>query len=65
LDDVVKGVDIGGKKRRFLRKIPVDPMIWAKRSERSDGSRVGRVRGLDCARAIPRAAGEAWRFYDL
>src|SRR6202030_4688621 len=26
LDTLVKGVDVGGKKLRFLRKIPVDPM---------------------------------------
>ena len=26
LDTLVKGVDIGGKTQRFLRKIPVDPM---------------------------------------
>ncbi len=26
LEDLVKGVDIGGKKVRFLRRIPIDPM---------------------------------------
>jgi general secretion pathway protein G len=26
LDTLVKGVDIGGKTQRYLRKIPVDPM---------------------------------------
>jgi general secretion pathway protein G len=36
LDDLVKGVDVGGKRVRFLRKIPVDPMTgtteWGMRS---------------------------------
>lgn len=36
LDDLVKGVDVGGKKVRFLRKIPVDPITgtteWGMRS---------------------------------
>jgi general secretion pathway protein G len=35
LDDLVKGVDVGGKKTRFLRRIPVDPMTgteWGLRS---------------------------------
>ena len=26
LDTLVKGVDVGGKKLRFLRRIPIDPM---------------------------------------
>src|SRR6267154_1657235 len=26
LDTLVKGVDVGGKKMKFLRKVPVDPM---------------------------------------
>ncbi len=26
LDTLVKGVDVGGKKVRFLRRIPIDPM---------------------------------------
>jgi general secretion pathway protein G len=26
LDDLVKGVDVQGKKMRFLRRIPIDPM---------------------------------------
>ena len=26
LDTLVKGVDVGGKKLKFLRKIPIDPM---------------------------------------
>jgi general secretion pathway protein G len=36
LDTLVKGVDVAGKKVRFLRKIPVDPMTgkdeWGQRS---------------------------------
>jgi general secretion pathway protein G len=36
----VKGVDVGGKKVRFLRKIPVDPMTgteeWGLRSMNDD-----------------------------
>lgn len=40
LDTLVKGVDIGGKKVRFLRKIPVDPMTgkdeWGMRSVTDD-----------------------------
>lgn len=40
LDDLVKGVDVGGKKVRFLRKIPVDPMMgnteWGLRSMQDD-----------------------------
>ncbi|MGH9522562.1 MAG: type II secretion system protein [Terriglobales bacterium] len=35
LDTLVQGVDVGGKKVRFLRSIPVDPMTgkaeWGKR----------------------------------
>ncbi|MBV9480478.1 MAG: type II secretion system protein [Acidobacteria bacterium] len=40
LDELVKGVDIGGKKVRFLRKVPVDPMTgntdWGLRSVQDD-----------------------------
>ena len=40
LDTLVKGVDIGGKKVRFLRRIPVDPMTgkteWGQRSTQDD-----------------------------
>jgi len=40
LDTLVDGVDVGGKKVRFLRKIPVDPMTgqadWATRSMQDD-----------------------------
>lgn len=40
LDDLVKGVDVGGKKVKFLRRIPVDPMTgkteWALRSMQDD-----------------------------
>src|SRR5580704_5576097 len=40
LDTLVKGVDVGGKKVRFLRKIPVDPMTgnteWGERSMQDD-----------------------------
>jgi general secretion pathway protein G len=40
LDTLVKGVDVGGKKLRFLRRIPVDPMTgnaeWAVRSMQDD-----------------------------
>jgi general secretion pathway protein G len=40
LDTLVKGVDVGGKKMRFLRKIPIDPMTnsteWGMRSEQDD-----------------------------
>ena len=40
LDDLVKGVDIGGKKTRFLRRIPIDPMTrsteWGLRSMQDD-----------------------------
>jgi general secretion pathway protein G len=40
LDTLVKGVDVGGKKVRFLRKIPVDPMTgntdWGLRSVQDD-----------------------------
>lgn len=40
LDTLVKGVDIGGKKMRFLRRIPVDPMTgtteWGLRSMQDD-----------------------------
>ena len=36
LDTLVKGVDVGGKKMRFLRRIPIDPMTgkneWGMRS---------------------------------
>jgi general secretion pathway protein G len=40
LDTLVKGVDIQGKKVRFLRRIPVDPMTgntdWGMRSMQDD-----------------------------
>src|SRR5579864_8234582 len=40
LDTLVKGVDVGGKKVRFLRRIPVDPMTnsteWGMRSMQDD-----------------------------
>ncbi len=40
LDTLVNGVDVGGKKVRFLRKIPVDPMSgntdWGKRCMKDD-----------------------------
>ena len=39
-DTLVKGVDVGGKKVRFLRRIPVDPMTgnteWGMRSMQDD-----------------------------
>jgi general secretion pathway protein G len=42
LDTLVKGVDIQGKKVRFLREIPVDPMTgkaeWGMRSMQDDPS---------------------------
>src|SRR5437763_7915631 len=40
LDTLVKGVDVGGKKVRFLRRIPEDPMTgnteWGRRSMQDD-----------------------------
>jgi len=40
LGDLVKGVDVGGKKMRFLRRIPIDPMTgtteWGMRSMQDD-----------------------------
>jgi general secretion pathway protein G len=40
LDTLVNGVDVAGKKLRFLRKIPVDPMTgkaeWGMRSMQDD-----------------------------
>ncbi len=40
LETLVKGVDVGGKKIRFLRKIPIDPMTgnteWGLRSMQDD-----------------------------
>jgi general secretion pathway protein G len=40
LDDLVKGVDVQGKKIRFLRKVPIDPMTntteWGMRSMQDD-----------------------------
>lgn len=40
LDTLVKGVDVGGKKVRYLRRIPVDPMTgkdeWGMRSTQDD-----------------------------
>jgi general secretion pathway protein G len=40
LDTLVTGVDVGGKKLRFLRKIPIDPMTgraeWGMRSMQDD-----------------------------
>ena len=40
LDTLVDGVDVGGKKLRFLRRIPVGPMTgktdWGKRSMQDD-----------------------------
>jgi general secretion pathway protein G len=39
LDTLVNGVDVGGKKLKFLRKVPVDPMTkqeWGMRSMQDD-----------------------------
>ena len=40
LDTLVKGVDVQGKKLKFLRKIPIDPMTgnteWGMRSMQDD-----------------------------
>jgi len=40
LDTLVNGVDVGGKKLKFLRKIPIDPMTgqneWGMRSMQDD-----------------------------
>jgi general secretion pathway protein G len=40
LDTLVKGVDVGSKKLRFLRRIPIDPMTgkaeWGMRSMQDD-----------------------------
>jgi len=40
LDTLVTGVDVGGKKVRFLRRVPVDPMTgnteWGLRSMQDD-----------------------------
>lgn len=40
LDTLVKGVDVGGKKIRFLRKVPIDPMSgtteWGMRAMKDD-----------------------------
>src|SRR2546422_7278976 len=40
LETLVNGVDVGGKKVRFLRKIPTDPMAgkpeWGMRSMQDD-----------------------------
>lgn len=40
METLVKGVDIGGKKVRFLRRIPVDPMTgqaeWGMRAMQDD-----------------------------
>jgi len=40
LDELVKGVDVQGKKVKFLRKIPIDPMTgkaeWGMRSMQDD-----------------------------
>src|SRR5512143_1824282 len=42
LDTLVNGVDTGGKKLKFLRKIPIDPMTgqneWGMRSMQDDPS---------------------------
>jgi general secretion pathway protein G len=42
LDTLVNGVDVSGKKVRFLRRIPVDPMTgkaeWGLRSMQDDSS---------------------------
>ena len=42
LETLVNGVDVGGKKMRFLRKIPTDPMTgrqeWGMRSVQDDPS---------------------------
>ena len=40
LDTLVNGVDVGGKKVRFLRRVPIDPMTgkneWGLRSTQDD-----------------------------
>ena len=40
METLVKGVDVGGKKLRFLRRVPIDPMTgkdeWGMRSMQDD-----------------------------
>jgi general secretion pathway protein G len=40
LETLVKGVDVGGKKLKFLRRVPIDPMTgkgeWGMRSTQDD-----------------------------
>jgi len=42
LDTLVKGEDVNGKKLRFLRRIPIDPMTgkaeWGMRSDQDDAT---------------------------
>src|SRR6266849_5589847 len=42
LETLVDGIDVGGKKQRFLRKIPIDPMTgqaeWGMRSMQDDAT---------------------------
>jgi general secretion pathway protein G len=50
LGTLVKGVDVGGKKVRFLRRIPTDPMTnstdWGLRSMQDDPTTWDGVQGL-------------------
>jgi general secretion pathway protein G len=54
LDTLVTGVDVGGKKLKFLRRIPVDPMTksteWGMRSmqDEKDSIFLGRAERFRC-----------------
>ena len=56
LDTLVKGVDSNGKKMRFLRRIPVDPMTgkteWGLRSMQDDPTPIPGA-GRTCLTCIP------------
>ncbi len=62
LDTLVKGEDVSGKKLKFLRRIPVDPMTgkaeWGMRSMQDDPTTrfLGRA---ECFRCLQQVAGRA------
>jgi len=57
------GVDVGGKKMRYLRRIPTDPMTnsteWGLRSMQDDPRQ---THGADrtYSTCLPRPKGQAW-----
>ena len=68
LDTLVNGVDVQGKKVKFLRRIPVDPMTgkteWGMRSMQDDPD-IGQFRRTKCFRRVFQVAGHGARRHQV